>query len=46
VLVYVANDARRGRPRAEYREMVLKAARDWALPGDYIHMLEKEMAVP
>jgi gamma-glutamylcyclotransferase (GGCT)/AIG2-like uncharacterized protein YtfP len=42
-LVYVANDARPGRPSAQYREAVLKSARDWALPEEYVRMLDQEM---
>jgi cation transport regulator ChaC len=42
-LVYVANDPRPARPRMEYREIVLGAARAWALPEDYLRVLEREM---
>jgi gamma-glutamylcyclotransferase (GGCT)/AIG2-like uncharacterized protein YtfP len=45
-LVYIANDARPGRPSVQYRDAVLEAARDWALPDDYIRTLEKELALP
>jgi cation transport regulator ChaC len=44
-LVYVASDARPGRPSAEYRTLVLGAARDWALPDGYIRVLEGGMAL-
>jgi gamma-glutamylcyclotransferase (GGCT)/AIG2-like uncharacterized protein YtfP len=45
-LAYVANDARPGKPRAQYRNLVLSAARLWSLPGDYLQSVEKEMALP
>ncbi len=42
-LVYVANDARPARPRPEYRNLLLAAARDWKLPDGYLAELEREM---
>jgi gamma-glutamylcyclotransferase (GGCT)/AIG2-like uncharacterized protein YtfP len=45
-LVYVANDARPARPRPEYRNLVLAAARDWTLPQVYLAELEREMMLP
>lgn len=42
-LVYVATDTRRGQASARYRAMVLNAAADWALPEDYVRLLETEM---
>lgn len=45
-LVYVANDARPARPRPEYRDMVLAAARNWNFPPDYTRFLEREMSGP
>ncbi len=45
-LVYVANDARPGRPRPQYRDLVLSAARDWSLPDDYVHTVDREMLLP
>ena len=38
--VYVAIDARPGRPRASYRAMIVGAARDWSLPDDHVGLLE------
>lgn len=46
VLVYLANDARPARPSVQYRDTVLKAARDWSLPDEYVAALAKEMALP
>lgn len=46
VLLYVANDARPASPSVQYRDAVLKAARDWSLPDEYIAALAKEMALP
>jgi gamma-glutamylcyclotransferase (GGCT)/AIG2-like uncharacterized protein YtfP len=45
-LIYVANDPRPARPRAQYREVVLAAARHWKLPDDYARALEREMTGP
>lgn len=45
-LVYVANDARPGRPSAPYREAVLNAARVWPLPEEHIRAMDMEMALP
>lgn len=44
-LVYVAIDARPARPSAAYRAAVLDAARDWALPEDYVRILESGMVL-
>jgi gamma-glutamylcyclotransferase (GGCT)/AIG2-like uncharacterized protein YtfP len=43
-LVYVANDATPGRPRARYREIVLAAARGWDFPADYLQRMERALA--
>ena len=40
-LVYVARERREGRPRPGYQEEVIAAARDWALPADYVRRLER-----
>jgi gamma-glutamylcyclotransferase (GGCT)/AIG2-like uncharacterized protein YtfP len=45
-LVYVANDPRPGRPRVQYRDLVLAAARRWNFPPDYVSTLESEMRGP
>lgn len=45
-LVYVANDARPGRPSARYRAAVITAARQWKLPADYVQALEGGMIAP
>jgi gamma-glutamylcyclotransferase (GGCT)/AIG2-like uncharacterized protein YtfP len=39
--VYVASDARPGRPRASYRAMIVAAARAWNLPEEHVRLLEK-----
>jgi gamma-glutamylcyclotransferase (GGCT)/AIG2-like uncharacterized protein YtfP len=44
-LVYVAMDARPGRASARYRATVLNAAGDWALPEEYVRLLETEMVL-
>lgn len=44
-LVYVANDERPARASVGYRGAVLGAARDWALPEDYVRALESGMMV-
>jgi cation transport regulator ChaC len=44
-LVYVASDPRPARPSAEYRAIVLGAARDWALPENYIRTLDDGLAL-
>lgn len=46
VLVYIANDARPGQPRRQYRDAVLAAAREWKLPADYIELLDRAMVTP
>jgi gamma-glutamylcyclotransferase (GGCT)/AIG2-like uncharacterized protein YtfP len=38
--VYVASDARPGRPRPSYRAMIVAAARAWHLPEDHVRHLE------
>jgi hypothetical protein len=40
-LVYVARPRPPGRPRADYMELVIAAARTWTLPPDYIAALER-----
>ena len=35
-LIYIARGSRAGRPKAGYMELVVAAARTWALPEDYI----------
>ena len=40
-LLYVARERRAGRPRPGYQEEVIAAARDWALPADYVRRLER-----
>jgi gamma-glutamylcyclotransferase (GGCT)/AIG2-like uncharacterized protein YtfP len=38
--VYVASDARPGRPRPSYRAMIVAAARAWNLPEEHVRALE------
>jgi AIG2-like family len=38
-LVYAARPGRMGRPKADYMELVVAAARAWRLPDDYISSL-------
>ena len=45
-LVYLANDAKPGRPSARYRAAVIAAARQWKLPEDYVLALEGGMIAP
>jgi hypothetical protein len=40
-LVYVARDRCAGRPRPGYQDLVVRAARDWRLPADYVRQLER-----
>lgn len=40
-LIYVAVDARPGRPRASYLELILAAARQHGFPRDYVRRLER-----
>lgn len=40
-LVYVARPRPPGRPRADYLELVIAAARAWNLPAEYIGALER-----
>ncbi len=39
-LVYIARPRPRGKPKAGYMEIVVKAARELELPADYIASLE------
>jgi hypothetical protein len=39
-LVYFARPGRQGRPKPGYMELVVNAAREWDLPGDYIASLQ------
>jgi gamma-glutamylcyclotransferase (GGCT)/AIG2-like uncharacterized protein YtfP len=38
-LVYVGRERRAGRPKPGYQELVIQAARDWAMPDDYVRAL-------
>ena len=40
-LVYIARPRPVGRPKAGYMEIVVRAARQWEFPGDYISSLEQ-----
>jgi gamma-glutamylcyclotransferase (GGCT)/AIG2-like uncharacterized protein YtfP len=40
-LVYLARDRSEGRPKPGYQEIVVAAAREWALPAAYIQILER-----
>jgi hypothetical protein len=40
-LVYVARPRPDGEPKSGYMEVVVKAAREWGLPSDYIHSLQR-----
>ena len=40
-LVYVARQRPHGRPKAGYMEIVIKAAREWKMPADYIASLQE-----
>ena len=40
-LVYVARARSRGKPRPGYMEIVVRAAREWELPADYVASLER-----
>jgi gamma-glutamylcyclotransferase (GGCT)/AIG2-like uncharacterized protein YtfP len=42
-LVYVAPGRAQGRPQPGYQELLVAAAREWGLPGDYIATLERWM---
>ena len=44
-LVYVASDARPGRPKPNYQEGVVAAARGWQLPEGYVRELEMFLPV-
>ncbi len=39
-MVYVARKGGKGRPRSGYLELVVTAAREWALPAEYIRALQ------
>jgi gamma-glutamylcyclotransferase (GGCT)/AIG2-like uncharacterized protein YtfP len=45
-LVYIGRSRTRGHARAEYCELVLKAARDWELPAAYIAKLARQLPAP
>lgn len=38
--LYIARETAPGRPKPGYQEIVVAAAREWQLPGTYIHTLE------
>lgn len=40
-LVYIARQRPHGRPKAGYMEIVIKAAREWNMPADYIASLRE-----
>jgi AIG2-like family len=40
-LVYIARPRPRGQPKPGYMEIVVKAAREWEFPDDYIASLER-----
>ncbi|HTH35970.1 MAG TPA: gamma-glutamylcyclotransferase family protein [Xanthobacteraceae bacterium] len=40
-LIYIARRSRAGLPKAGYMELVIAAARAWALPEDYISSLQR-----
>jgi gamma-glutamylcyclotransferase (GGCT)/AIG2-like uncharacterized protein YtfP len=40
-LVYVAPGSAQGRPLPGYQELLVKAAREWNLPADYVEMLAR-----
>jgi len=42
-LVYIASDTTPGRARPQYRAQVIGAAREWKLPDDYVHALERAL---
>jgi hypothetical protein len=44
-MIYYAVDARPGRAKPGYQEMVIAAARSWEFPEDYVRELEKFLAV-
>jgi len=44
-MIYYAVDARPGRAKPGYQEMVIAAARSWEFPQDYVHELEKFLPV-
>jgi cation transport regulator ChaC len=44
-LVYVARQRPHGRPKAVYMEIVVKAAREWNMPADYIASLQEWLPV-
>jgi hypothetical protein len=40
-MVFIARGGSEGRPRPGYMELIIKAARDWSLPADYIRALQR-----
>lgn len=40
-MVYIARSRSQGRPKAGYLDVVLKAAREWNLPEDYVRSLAR-----
>jgi hypothetical protein len=40
-LVYIARRLPSGKPKPGYMEVVVKAAREWAMPADYIASLQR-----
>jgi len=45
-LVYVGREQRAGRPRPGYQDLVVAAARDWALPDAYVETLRRWSLAP
>jgi gamma-glutamylcyclotransferase (GGCT)/AIG2-like uncharacterized protein YtfP len=43
--VYIGRSRAPGHARAEYRELVLEAARDWKLPAAYVAKLARQLPV-
>jgi cation transport regulator ChaC len=42
-MVYVARSRGEGRPRPDYLELIVRAAREWKLPPDYVRQLERRL---
>ena len=40
-MIYVARERALGRPKPGYLDVVVDAAREWGLPGDYVGSLER-----
>src|SRR5262245_64447049 len=40
-LVFVARQSAEGRPKPGYQDLVVTAARDWAMPDDYVRALRR-----